>query len=92
MSPFRYRQTGVRRVSFPAYRSAAEARGRVLRREAFRRLVHDLRNPINGILLATQLLEETGVPPDLLRIVQRLQRQANLLNDILERASADYRP
>lgn len=87
----RYRQTGVRLESLAPFRTRAEARARAARRLAFRKLVHDLRNPINGILLTAQLLEETGGTPETLRMAQRLQRQCQVLMDILDRGEVDVR-
>ncbi|HLO67022.1 MAG TPA: histidine kinase dimerization/phospho-acceptor domain-containing protein [Holophaga sp.] len=87
--PLRYRQTSVRLESLGPFRTRAEGRARAARRMAYRKLVHDLRNPINGILLTAQLLEETGGTPETERMARRLQRQCQILMDILDRGETD---
>jgi signal transduction histidine kinase len=61
-----------------------------VRRSAYnqfmRHLGHDLRNPINSILLMAQLLEESGSSPEATRISQRIQRQCHELSSIVDRA------
>jgi len=49
-----------------------------------RKLAHDLRNPINSILLMAQLLEETGGSPEATRIAQRIQRQCDELSRLVD--------
>jgi signal transduction histidine kinase len=51
------------------------------------RLAHDLRNPINSILLMAQLLEESGGSPEATRIALRIQRQCQELSSIVDRAA-----
>jgi signal transduction histidine kinase len=55
--------------------------------QALRTLAHDLRNPINSILLMAQLLEETGGTPEAARIAQRIQRQCRELSRMVDVAS-----
>lgn len=54
--------------------------------QALRKLAHDLRNPINSILLNAQFLEEAEPSPETVRISQRIQKQALELAAILDRA------
>jgi signal transduction histidine kinase len=56
------------------------------RNRMLRRLAHDLRNPINSILLMAQLLEETSPAPEVVRIASRIQRQCLELSGILDQA------
>jgi len=53
---------------------------------ALRTLAHDLRNPINSILLMAQLLEESGGTPESARIAKRIQRQCEELSGMVDRA------
>lgn len=48
---------------------------------------HDLRNPLNAILLATQMLQRTAEPPlqpPLMRIARSAVRMRNLINDLVD--------
>jgi signal transduction histidine kinase len=71
----------------PGAAAQAEARADL---EAYRRdlrkMAHDLRNPLNSILLMAQLLEETGGSPDATRIAQRIQRQCSEMNGLVDKA------
>ena len=51
-----------------------------------KQLAHDLRNPINSILLMAQLLEETGGTQEAVRIAKRIQRQCVELSGMVDRA------
>lgn len=55
-------------------------------RQTLRRLAHDLRNPLNSILLMAQLLEETGGSPDAARIAGRIQKQCSEMNELVDKA------
>ena len=53
---------------------------------ALRKLAHDLRNPLNSILLMAQLLEETGGSPEAARIALRIQKQCDEMNRMVSQA------
>jgi len=53
---------------------------------ALRKLAHDLRNPLNSILLMAQLLEETGGSPEATRIATRIQKQCEEMNRMVSAA------
>ena len=55
------------------------------RHQALRTVIHDLRNPLNGILLNAQFLEEVDPSPEAARIARRIQKQALEMNALLER-------
>lgn len=65
--------------------AAAEER----HREAMRKMAHDLRNPLNSILLMAQLLEEVGGTPDAERIAKRILRQCEEMDRMVNRAMAE---
>ena len=54
--------------------------------QSLRKLAHDLRNPLNSILLMAQLLEETSGSPDSARIATRIQRQCEEMNRMVSAA------
>ena len=78
------RRTGGRWVVQLAVKESREAAAQ--RTEAMRKLAHDLRNPLNSVLLMAQLLEETGGTPDSVRIAGRIQRQCEEINRLLTKA------
>lgn len=57
--------------------------------EAMRKMAHDLRNPLNSILLMAQLLEEVGGTPDAERIAKRILRQCDEMNKLVNQAMAN---
>lgn len=63
---------------------AALAALRAQHREDLRRLVHDLRNPVNSILLMAQLLEEVG-SEEVARLARRIQNQCEDLARLASR-------
>ncbi len=69
-----------------ARRVSALAGARADHRQAMRRLAHDLRNPLNSILLMAQLLEETCGAPEAARIASRIQKQCSEMNGLLDKA------
>lgn len=80
--------TGMRKHMTGRWRSRLRGREAAEERHALvlRKLAHDLRNPLNSILLNAQLLEELCPGADALRIAQRIQKQALETNAILEKA------
>jgi signal transduction histidine kinase len=52
-----------------------------------RKVAHDLRNPLNSILLMAQLLEEVGGAPETVRIAKRIQRQCEEMNSLVNQAT-----
>lgn len=82
MSPRTLHKTQARRWS--GAKTLAEAREE--HRQTLRRLAHDLRNPLNSILLMAQLLEETGGSPDAARIARRIQKQCSEMNELVDKA------
>lgn len=72
---------------------AAETRATLaaLRQEQgqeLRRLAHDLRNPVNSILLMAQMLEEICGSEELARIARRIQNQCDELSAFANRLTA----
>jgi signal transduction histidine kinase len=76
---------GRERLDLKQAMAAAEDR----HREAMRKMAHDLRNPLNSILLMAQLLEEVGGTPDSERIAKRILRQCDEMNKMVNRAMAE---
>ena len=60
-----------------------ESRALAAHRLALRNLVHDLRNPLNSILLMVQLLEETEGTTDTARLAGRILKQCKEMNRLL---------
>ena len=89
---FRQIQVNGRRVLALRGRAGLAAANRTLRGTldrqnlALRKLAHDLRNPLNSILLMAQLLEETSGSPDSARIATRIQRQCEEMNRMVSAA------
>ena len=52
-------------------------------------MAHDLRNPLNSILLMAQLLEEVGGTPDSDRIAKRILRQCDEMTKMVNRAMTE---
>jgi signal transduction histidine kinase len=73
-------------LPFRQFQEAAAAGTRERHHLELRRLAHDLRNPLNSILLNAQFLEEAEPSPETVRISQRIQKQALELAAILDRA------
>jgi len=53
---------------------------------AMRMMVHDLRNPLNSLLLMAQLLAEMGGTPEMERIASRILRQCEEMTKIIARS------
>ncbi|GEM_PF-2857471 len=86
-----FHKTGERRQPVAGRRELDEAMRALAclqeeHRLSTRKLAHDLRNPINSILLMAQLLEETGGTPEASRIALRIQRQCQELSSIVDQA------
>ncbi|BDU72061.1 histidine kinase dimerization/phospho-acceptor domain-containing protein [Mesoterricola silvestris] len=84
MSPGSLRRIQARWRSRPGAQALAEARAEHHR--TLRKLAHDLRNPLNSILLMAQLLEETAGSPDVARIAGRIQKQCLEMNGMVDKA------
>ena len=84
MSPPLFHLTRVGRLARGRF---ADGRALAAQRQAMRSLVHDLRNPLNGILLMAQLLEETEGTNDTARLAARILRQCNEMNKLLTEAA-----
>jgi signal transduction histidine kinase len=84
MSPLLFRS---KRLGWIPRGRSQEVRALAAQRQAVRTLVHDLRNPLNGILLMAQYLEETKGTTDLARLAGRIVRQCNEMNRLLTEAA-----
>ena len=87
MHPQIRHKTLARWLPLPGSRGAVQRLER--RHQAMRKLAHDLRNPLNSILLMAQLLEEVGGTPDSERIAKRILRQCEEMSRMINLAMED---